>query len=53
MEEIVVIKGANNSLHPATEEDAEKISKYRLGGGVKLRSTRMSDNNYRFDCIKA
>jgi hypothetical protein len=48
MEEIVVFKGVNNSLHPATEEDAAKIAKYKLGSGVRLKSTKMSEHNLKF-----
>lgn len=48
MEEIIVRKGPNNSLHPATEEDAGKISRYKLGAAVKLRSTKMTEHNYKF-----
>ena len=36
MQEITVIKGPNNSLHPATEEDAARIARYKLGQGVIL-----------------
>lgn len=48
MEEMVMIKGQNNSLHPATEEDAQKLSRYKLGRGVRLKSTQMSESNTRF-----
>lgn len=48
MEEIVVIRGPNNSFHPATESDAEKVAKYKIGQGVTLRSTKVSDHNLLF-----
>ena len=48
MEEIVAFKGPNNTLHPATEEDAARIAKYKLGAGVRLKATKMSEHNYKF-----
>ena len=48
MEEMVLIKGPNNSLHPATEEDGEKLRKYKLGRGVRLKATQMSEHNTKF-----
>lgn len=48
MEEIIVCKGPNQTLHPATQEDADKIARYKLGAGVKLRSTKMTEHNYIF-----
>lgn len=48
MQEIVMIKGPNNSLHPATEEEGEKLRKYKLGRGVRLKATQMSEHNTKF-----
>lgn len=48
MQEMVLIKGQNNSLHPATEEDAEKLSSYKIGRGVRLKATQMSEHNTKF-----
>jgi len=48
MEEIVCIKGPNNTLHPATEEDANRIAKYKLGQGVGLTSVAITQNNLKF-----
>ena len=48
MQEMVLIKGPNNSLHPATEEDAQKLAKYKIGRGVRLKATQMSEHNTKF-----
>ena len=48
MEEITVIKGPNNTLLPATDDDAEAIAHYRLGQGVTVRTTGMSANCLKF-----
>ncbi|MBC7617479.1 MAG: DUF1367 family protein [Candidatus Saccharibacteria bacterium] len=48
MQEMVLIKGPNNSLHPATEEDAQKLSKFKIGRGVRLKATQMSEHNTKF-----
>jgi hypothetical protein len=48
MNEIVCIKGPNNTLIPATDEDAARIAKYKLGRGVSLRSVSMTQRNLKF-----
>ena len=48
MQEIVMIKGPNNGFFPATEEDAQKMASYKLGQGVTLRSTKMTEHNLKF-----
>lgn len=48
MEEIVCIKGPNNSLHPATDEDAETLAHYKLGQGITVRTTRVSAHSLKF-----
>jgi len=48
MLEIVVRKGPNNTFMPATDEDAGKVAKYKLGQPVTLRSTKLTEHNYRF-----
>lgn len=48
MEDIVMIKGPNNSLHPATEEDAARVAKYKMGQGVRLKSTKVHEHNLKF-----
>lgn len=48
MQEIVVIKGPNNTFYPATEEDAQKMMQYKIGQGVTLRSTKMTEHNLKF-----
>ena len=44
----MVIKGPNNSLHPATEEDAARISRYKLGQGVKVKTVSVTAHNLKF-----
>lgn len=48
MDDIVMTKGQNNVFFPATEADAEKVKKYKLGRGVRLKVTQMSEHNYLF-----
>jgi len=48
MLEIVVRKGPNNTFIPATDEDAGKVAKYKLGQPVTLRSTKLTDRAYKF-----
>lgn len=48
MEEIIVMKGPGNQLLPATQEDAEKIAKYKMGKGIRVKTTQMHDHNYLF-----
>lgn len=48
MDEIVMIKGPNNGFYPATEEDAQKMASYKLGRGVRLKATQMSEHNTKF-----
>ena len=48
MEEIIVMKGPGNALLPATQEDAEKIAKYRMGQGIRVKTTKMHEHNYIF-----
>jgi|GEM_PF-2638772 len=48
MEDLVVIKGPNNSLHPATEEDAARIARYKLGQGINVKTTALAAHNLLF-----
>lgn len=48
MEEIVCLKGPNNTLIPATDEDAARIGKFKLGEGVSLKAVKMSKHNLKF-----
>lgn len=48
MEDIVCIRGPNNTLYPATEEDANRIAKYKLGQGVSLKAVKISAHNLKF-----
>ena len=48
MEEMMVIKGPNNCLLPATDEDAETLKRYKLGQGITVRTTKVSANSLKF-----
>jgi hypothetical protein len=45
---MVVIKGPNNCLLPATDEDADVLARYKLGQGITVRTTKVSENSLKF-----
>lgn len=47
-EEIVLIKGAGNTLHPATDHDAEIMRPWRAGRSKKIRAVNVSERALKF-----